>query len=155
MRYKDEKDIERLVRSFEDATITRDEWKHAEHLVVGMYYLRHHDLEEAIDRMRDGIFNLLTRGFGVDLSKEMPYHETLTVFWMRTIAARIAGREESSMPEVAAELLREFDKDYPLRSYSRELLFSDEARSRYVEPDLVDEPSAAAAANDERDRIQV
>jgi hypothetical protein len=30
-----------------------------------------------------------------------------------------------------------FNKDYPLRFYSRELLFSDEARARFVEPDIV------------------
>ena len=30
--------------------------------------------------MRSGILNLLQNGFKVDLTREMPYHETLTVF---------------------------------------------------------------------------
>jgi hypothetical protein len=31
-----------------------------------------------------------------------------------------------------------FDKDYPLRFYSREFLFSDEARARFLPGDLME-----------------
>jgi hypothetical protein len=86
--------------------------------------------------MRSGIFKLLTDGFGVDLSKEMPYHETLTIFWMRTVAAFNASKNGASLSEKARELVAAFDKDYPLRFYSREYLFSDEARAAFVEPDI-------------------
>ena len=34
------------------------------------------------------------------------------------------------------ELIATYDKDYPLRFYSREFLFSDEARIRFVEGDI-------------------
>ena len=135
-KYNSLNEITALVRSFEEATVSRDEWKHAEHLVVAMYYLSHHDLETATDRMREGILNLLVNGFNVDLSKEMPYHETLTVFWMRTVLAYLLTSNGSSMPEKANELTALFDKDYPLRFYSRERLFSDEARVRYIDGDL-------------------
>ncbi|MBX7053634.1 MAG: hypothetical protein K1X36_01675, partial [Pyrinomonadaceae bacterium] len=84
MRFNDESEILDVVRRFEDRTIRRDEWKHAEHLTVALYFLTLDDLEAATDRMRTGIFNLLGT-FGVDLSQEMPYHETLTVFWMNTV----------------------------------------------------------------------
>lgn len=135
-KYTTEKEIADLVRSFEDATISRDDWKHAEHMVVALYYLSHHDHETAYAKMRGGIHNLLVKGFGVDLSKEMPYHETITVFWMRTVASFMASSNGSSMTEKAAELVERFDKDYALRFYTRELLFSDEARARFVEPDI-------------------
>jgi hypothetical protein len=135
-KYTTEEEIEGLVRSFEDATVTRDEWKHAEHLVVALYYLTHHDLETATVKMRAGLFNLLKNGFRVDLSKEMPYHETLTVFWMRTVADFAAARTGTSLPDKANELTATYDKDYPLRFYSRERLFSDEARAGFVEGDL-------------------
>ena len=79
--------------------------------------------------MRDGIFKLLTMGFGLDLSKEMPYHETLTVFWMRTVADFDASKNGASFVDKANELVATYDKDYPLRFYSREYLFSDEARA--------------------------
>jgi hypothetical protein len=134
-RYTSEKDILDLVAAFESGTIARDKWKHAEHLTVALYYLSRHDFETAIKEMRTGIFNLLW-SFGVDLSKEMPYHETLTIFWMRTIAEFNASKNGSSLADKANELVERYDKDYPLRFYSREYLFSDEARARFVEGDL-------------------
>ena len=134
IRYSSEKDVLDLVAAFESGTIARDKWKHAEHLTVGLYYLSRYDLETATAEMRTGIFNLL-RSFGIDLSKEMPYHETLTVFWMRTIADFNASKNGASLAEKANELVEKYDKDYPLRFYSREYLFSDEARGRFVEGD--------------------
>ncbi len=135
-KYSNDEDILSMVRSFEDATISRDDWKHAEHLVVALCYLRHLDLEAATAAMRAGLFKLLTAGFGVDLAKEMPYHETMTVFWMRIVSAFNESRNGKPLVETVNELIAEFDKDYPLRFYSRDYLFSDEARSAYVEPDL-------------------
>jgi len=137
MKYKDEDEIKKLVAAFEDASIARDVWKHAEHLVVALYYANKYDLETAIAKMKDGLFNLLTVGFKVDLSKEMPYHETLTVFWMRAVDEFARSTNGMSLHEKANSLIETFDKDYPLRFYSREFLFSDEARARFVEPDIV------------------
>ncbi len=135
MRYKDEKEVAEVVRTFEDATISRDEWKHAEHLTVALHYLSLQDMETATAKMRDGIFKLLA-AFEVDLTKEMPYHETLTIFWMRTVADFNASKNGTSILEKANELVATYDKDYPLKFYSREFLFSDEARAAFVEGDL-------------------
>lgn len=135
MRYKDEKEILEVVRSFEDATISRDAWKHAEHLTVALHYVSLHDMETAAAKMRDGIFKLLA-AFEVDLTKEMPYHETLTMFWMRTVADFNKTKSSTSLLEKANELVATYDKDYPLKFYSREFLFSDEARRRFVDGDL-------------------
>jgi hypothetical protein len=135
MRYTDEREIADIVRGFEDATISRDAWKHAEHLTVALHYLALFDIDTATIKMRDGIFKLLD-AFGVDLAKEMPYHETLTVFWMRAVAEFNASKNGASMLDKANELIARFDKDYPLRFYSREFLFSDEARAAFVEGDL-------------------
>ena len=147
-RFKNDIEIETLVAAFEDASIARGTWKHAEHLVVALYYvIKSEDVEEATDRMRDGLFNLLKEGFKVDLSKEMPYHETLTVFWMRTVDEYSRSTNGTTLHEKANSLIDTFDKDYPLKFYTREYLFSDEARTRFVEPDL---PSASG--NDDTDR---
>ena len=135
MRFKHEEEIKEIVRTFEDATVPRDKWKHAEHLTVALHYLSHHDMETATAKMRSGIFKLLG-AFAVDLTKEMPYHETLTIFWMRTVAEFNASKNGASMLDKTNELVARFDKDYPLRFYSREYLFSDEARARFVEGDI-------------------
>ena len=135
-KYTDEAEIIDLVRSFENATIAREDWHHPEHMVVALYYLTHHDLDTATTRMRDGIFRLLREKFEVDLTKEMPYHETLTIFWMRAVADFKASKNGSSLLDNANEVVGTFDKDHPLRFYSRERLFSDEARARFVPGDL-------------------
>jgi len=135
-KYRTAQHIAALVRSFEDASISREDWKHAEHLIVALYYLTHHDLDTATEKMRSGIFNLLSCGFNIDLTKEMPYHETLTVFWMRTVAAYIATTDRTTVVSRAAELVNTYDKDHPLKYYSRELLFSDEARRQFVDGDI-------------------
>lgn len=134
MRYENENEIKAIVESFERATISRENWRHAEHLTVALFYVSRHEYETALTKMRAGIFNLL-RAFAVDLTAEMPYHETLTVFWLRTIRDFADSKANCSTLEICNELIEKFDKDYPLRFYSRELLFSDEARLKFVEPD--------------------
>ena len=136
MVYETEDELLNIVRAFENGTIKRENWRHAEHLTVAVYYAFHHDFEQALLKMRGGIFNLL-RGFEIDLSKEMPYHETLTVFWMRTIFDLLKGNKDDSSIETANKILEMCsDKDLPLKFYSRETLFSDKARKNYLEPDL-------------------
>lgn len=136
MRYSSNKEIIGLVKAFEDAKVSRDKWKHAEHLVVALHYVNVHTLGDAIERMRERLLNLLTNGFEVDLTKEMPYHETLTVFWMQTVERFSREHPELSLVEKANSLIEKFDKDYPLRFYSRDRLFSEEARAKFIEHDL-------------------
>jgi hypothetical protein len=137
-RFNTDEEIEGLVHSFEDATISRDAWKHPEHLTVALYYIIHNGLDAATDKMRTGIYKLLSDGFGVDLSKEMPYHETMTIFWMRTVDEYVRSTNGSSLLEKANDLVEAYDKNYPLKFYSRELLFSEEARKTFVAADLND-----------------
>ncbi len=148
-KFKNEGEIRDMVRSFEEGEISREEWRHAEHLTVALYYLSHYDIETATMKMRDGIFNLL-RSFAVDLTKEMPYHETLTIFWMRTIAEFSSSRNNISLLEKANSLVEVFDKNYPLRFYSREVLFSEDARKEFIEGDLTATTSAFSASRSEQ-----
>ena len=135
MKYKNESEINAVVESFENCTISRGDWKHAEHLTVALFYLSKNDFETAYAKMRKGIFKLL-KAFEVDLSKEMPYHETLTVFWLKTVENFKSSEIECSNLELYNKLVANFDKDYPLRFYSRELLFSEKARVCFIEADL-------------------
>jgi hypothetical protein len=137
MKYKNENEILDVVRSFENGTISREKWKHREHLTMAYYYIKNSkSLPEATDKMRVGIFNLL-KSFEVDLEKEMPYHETMTRFWMKVVDDFAKTRNGYSVVETTNLILENFgDKDLPLKFYSRELLFSDKARSEFIEPDL-------------------
>lgn len=134
-KYKSDEEVLNVVRRFENCEFGREEWRHDDHLIVGLYYVLHNDSETALNKMRDGIFKLL-KSFGVDLSKEMPYHETLTVFWIRQIDDFAKSKDGFSIAEIANEMIEKFDKDHPLKFYSRELLFSDKAREKFVPADL-------------------
>src|SRR5687767_2517517 len=114
-KYKTNADIESLVEAFESATISRDDWKHAEHMIVALYYLERHDPETATEKMHNGIFNLLRNGFGVDLTKEMPYHETMTIFWMRTVAAFNSSKNGTPTVEKVREMIEIYNKEYPMK----------------------------------------
>lgn len=137
MTYKTENEILDVVRKFETGTISREAWRHCEHLTVAFYYIKNSDsLIEATDRMRVGIFNLL-KSFAIDLEMEMPYHETMTRFWMKAVSDFANTKNGYSIVETANAIVEKLgDKNLPLRFYSRELLFSDKARSEFVEPDL-------------------
>ncbi len=135
MKYKSEKEILDVIEKFENGTISRKKCGHAEHLILANYYLSQNPFDAALTKMRGGIFNLL-KAFEIDLKKEMPYHETMTVFWMRTVSDFREKNKDLTLVEICDELIEKYDKDYPLRFYSRELLFSDEARAHFVEADL-------------------
>ncbi len=135
MEYKTETEITNVIESFENCTISREAWKHAEHLTVAMHYALHYDYPTAYEKMKSGIFRLL-KSFGVDLRLEMPYHETLTIFWMKAVYEFVNSDGRGSVLETANEMVEKFDKDHPLKFYSREFLFSGEARAAYVEGDL-------------------
>lgn len=136
--FRNDEEIAKLVEGFERCELKREEWKHAEHLAVGLFYVRKFGLETAAEKMRSGILSLLERAFKVDLSAETPYHETLTLFWLRAIAEfNATAGENDTLFETANSLVKTLDKDYPLKFYSREVLFSDAARRQFVEADLV------------------
>jgi hypothetical protein len=124
--------IESFIQTFEAGSLSRSEWTHSRHLVMALWYLRRHDREKATRLIRDGIqrYNERQRNF-------TGYHETITLAWVNVIERFLAMRDlDVPVSVLAGELLGQCgDKNYLLRFYSRERLFSDEARARWVPPD--------------------
>jgi hypothetical protein len=135
MRYETKDELRNVMTRFENLTIDREKWGHPEHLIVAYYYSRENSLESAYSLMKEGIFRLLS-AFGVDMNNEMPYHETLTVFWITVVHNFASTRPPDDDLESCAAMIEELRKDLPLRYYSRELLFSDTARTGFIPPDL-------------------
>ena len=125
--------IERLAAGFSDTTLSKEEWTHAAHIVVALRTVRAHGAAAATTLMREGIrrFNAAKGGLPT------AYHETITLAWIavleRFLTAEDRGQPLSSLAASALEQMG--DKLYLLRFYSREVLMSDEARSRFVPPD--------------------
>ncbi|MFO0827077.1 MAG: hypothetical protein U0572_02920 [Phycisphaerales bacterium] len=125
-----------LLRAFEDATLPHASWRHREHVKVGYLHLCRDPFDLALPRMRAGI-RRLNAAHGVVDTPKRGYHETMTHAWLRLVdaAKRADGPFDNADAFVAAHaelmqptLLRLF--------YTRDRLWSPEARIRFVEPDL-------------------
>lgn len=135
MRYKTESEIEKIVESFKNKTLPQEIWRHAEHLTIAIYYALNNNSAEALEKMRRGILDL-NEVHGVITTNERGYHETLTVFWIHTVSDYIKLNPHKSLLDLTNEIIEKFDKNYPLNFYTRERLFSVEARYGFVEADL-------------------
>lgn len=126
-----------LLRRFDDCTLPRDEWTHAAHLTVALWHLLEFDWAEAVSRVRARILRY-NAAHGVRTTPTGGYHETLTLFWMRRVRTFLEdGRNEArSLVALANDLADSADSRLPLEYYTRERLFSSEARAAWIEPDL-------------------
>ncbi len=122
---------EGFVRAFESGLIPPSEFGHVQHVRVAWVYLRESEsVEEALSRMRAAI-----RRFAAAAGAAHKYHETITVLWMRVLADVRARGVSGELADVLRAHPGLADKDLPLQYYTRERLFSDEARRAWLEPD--------------------
>ena len=137
VEYRSAAEILALVREFEARTLPRARWTHAAHLTVALWYVLTLEWHEAVRRVRRGI-QLYNEANGVRQTPEGGYHETLTVFWLRYVRSFLEEElnEGRSLVALANDLAARADSRLPLRHYTRERLFSPEARAGWVEPDL-------------------
>ncbi len=135
--FRTAEEILALVRRFADCTLPREEWTHAAHLTVALWHLLEYDWPDAVGRVRRGI-RRYNAAHGIKATPTGGYHETLTLFWLRHVRAFLEGgrNEARSLVSLANELAATADKSLPLEHYTRERLFSPEARANWVEPDL-------------------
>jgi len=142
----DFKEVECFVQQFEALTLPKTSWTHTAHFVVGLWYLSHHPLPDAIERIRKGIFRY-NEAVGTINSDTSGYHETLTLFYIHHISVFLGKHPTpKNFLEVLQELLKSklLDKDFPLNYYSKARIMYVEARRKWIEPDLrrLDEPIA-------------
>ena len=122
---------EAFARAFETGGVTPADFNHVAHVRVAWVYLHEAaSVEEALARMREAI-----RRFAAAAGASQKYHETITVLWMRLLADVRARGASGELADVLRAHPALADKDLPLVYYSRERLFSDEARVAWVEPD--------------------
>lgn len=120
-----------LREQFETRSLANGAFHHREHVRLTWIYLTMEPPGAAAARLCGSLLDLAARD-GV----AHRFHYTLTVAWVRLIAA--ARREHPDLPfdalvQACPTLL---DKDQPLSYYSHDRLYSDQARQRFVDPDL-------------------
>ncbi|MEG4852251.1 hypothetical protein QUB10_15210 [Microcoleus sp. B5-D4] len=143
--YRSPKEIDSLIHAFQECNLSRSQWTHEAHLTVALWYLCYDSEQEAINAIRNGI-KLYNSVQGIEITQNSGYHETLTLFWVRTIRRYLADESQNrSIVHLAngliakyADSLRDSSASHtlPFRYYTRDRLMSWEARINWVEPDL-------------------
>jgi hypothetical protein len=131
-------EIARLIEAFESCALSRAEWTHAAHLTVALWYHLTAPADEVTDRVRDGI-KRFNAAHGIVTTPTGGYHETMTLFWIAIVAKylrELPGRDHSFVALANGLIERYGDKSLPFTYYTRERLFSPEARARWITPDL-------------------
>ena len=73
------------------------------------------------------------------------YHETITVFWMHLLRHYLDANPQLALTDVTYHALVELGSMQPVfRHYSRERVFSNQARDEWVAPDLIPMPVIAS-----------
>ena len=119
-------------------TLSKDEWTHEAHLATTTYLtLKHPEID--LDVELPGMIRRLNESVGGVNSDSEGYHDSITRAFLRGVRLFL---EEADTAAPLHELVNELllspmgRRDWPLRFYSRELLFSVEARRKFVEPDV-------------------
>jgi len=131
-------ELDELAREFLAGSLSRDQWTHTAHLSVGAWHVHRFGEDEASTRLRAGIRALNDR-HGTPNTTTSGYHETITLAYVRLIAAFLALFDAGTPLERRVDLLVAGplgERRCLFRFWSGPLLMSEAARAAWVAPDL-------------------
>lgn len=130
--YTSDTEIETLLARFESCELPPDDVTHRAHVAMSAWCFLTLDETAAAARIYDGLQRY------VKWHKLNVYHETITWFWIKLIAKAVASADQTRPAlEVINEVTTRFgDSRMIFAYYTRERLYGDDARRRFVEPDL-------------------
>ena len=117
--------------------LPREAWTHEAHLGACLWLLtERRDID--VDAEIAGVIRRFNESVGGVNDDTQGYHDSITRAYVAGVRLFLAQTAETDLAErVNALLLSDMGRrDWPLRFYSRERLFSVEARRAYVEADL-------------------
>lgn len=129
--------VEAFVARFEQCCVGKQEWTHQAHLVTGFWYVHCLGADRALEKMRVGI-RRHNESVGTPNTDTRGYHETITRLYLQYIASHIQKQSALSFENCLANLLASevASSGWPLTLYTRERLFSVEARKSWIEPEV-------------------
>jgi hypothetical protein len=135
--FADDAAIRRVGEGLLDRTLPRAEWTHEAHLAACAWLILERP-DIVPERDLPAIIRAYNESVGGVNDETQGYHETITQVSIRAVRCFLARTEGGSLVERVNALLLapEGRRDWPLRFYSPERLFSKEARLGWVQPDL-------------------
>jgi hypothetical protein len=137
-------DVADLTRRLLDHSLPKAQWTHAAHLTATLRLVRTRN--EGLERDMPEIIRTYNVAVGGVNDDHNGYHETITQAYLAAVRAFVGTLPDGlGDGEAVARLLATpmGDKQWPLTFWSRERLFSVEARRGWVEPDLAPAPTPA------------
>ncbi|MEO9132618.1 MAG: hypothetical protein ABI240_15610 [Sphingomonas sp.] len=142
--FADDAAIHRIGEGLLARTLPRADWTHEAHLAATLWLLREWpDMD--VDAQIATIISRYNESVGGVNNDSQGYHDTITHVFVAGIRLHLAGRSaDEPLVEAVNSLLASpmGKRDWPLRFYSRDLLFSVLARRKFVAPDLASLPVA-------------
>lgn len=133
------KNKQRIIAGFENRTLPKSKWTHEAHLIVSLWHCINYNHEETIYLLRTKI-KLYNETVGTPNTEIEGYHETLTRFWVWQTNQFLQESESKDFDQICSSFIlsNRSSKEAPLQYYSKEILFSNKARTEWVKPDLKD-----------------
>lgn len=122
-------------------TLPRAAWTHEAHLGACLWLLTERP-DVDVDARIAGIIRRFNESVGGVNDDHQGYHDSITRAYVAGVRLFLSETRETELAaRVNAMLLSDVGRrDWPLRFYSRDLLFSVPARRGFVEPDLMPLP---------------
>jgi len=129
-------DIDRIGRGVVDRTLPKPQWTHAAHFAAAVWVLTRPHLDAPRDM--PGLIRAYNEATGVANTDTEGYHETITLASLRAARAWLDARPGAALSAVLSDLLASpcGRSDWLLAHWSRDVLFSPQARRAWIEPDL-------------------
>jgi len=135
--FKRDTDIRALGEGLLAFALPREAWTHEAHLGACLWLLTERP-DVDVDAEIDTVIRRFNESVGGVNDDHQGYHDSITRAYVAGVRLFLSETDETGLAaRVNAMLLSDVGRrDWPLRFYSRDLLFSVAARRGFVEPDL-------------------
>jgi len=124
-------DDDEFLDAFHSCRLKSSELRNADHFRLAWLHLHREPLESALASVCSGI-----QAFAAHHGASTKYHETITIAWVRLLATH----HEATFEEFLTAHESRLNLDLLHRFWTPELLAGEDAKSRWVAPDIRDLP---------------
>jgi hypothetical protein len=128
-----------ITEQFLYKTLPTEAWTHHAHLAVAFTFVDQlQDEVIVVEALRERIISY-NESVGKENSNQSGYHETLTIFWVKVVGQFLTQFDYEDVEMAFAAFVKSTvaNSGFPFRFYTKEVLFSVQARKSWVVPNLL------------------